>query len=287
MSQKLTRTLTRRYKNRKLKPKKPTPHRYALYEEAVQCPEWHVHHFPKIVKEETGKEPKSLREDFCGTGRISIEWVRYGKGRTATGLDLDGEPLEYGKEHHLRPLPEEFKKRVNFIQQDVLKGTKEKFDLICACNFSFFTFRDRKIMRWYFESVLKSLKSKGALILEVAGGEGMIEELEESRHVTIPDYGKVKYTWDQKGYDPISSIADYAIHFDLPDGKKLKNAFTYHWRIWGIRELRDLLADAGFSRSAVYWETTNRQGDGSGVFVKAERGDHAHAWIAYIVGIKD
>jgi hypothetical protein len=47
--------------------------------------------------------------------------------------------------------------------------------------------------------------------------------------------------------------------------------------------VRELLAEAGFRRSVVYWEQTGSDGEGNGEFVAAERGDSDPAWIAYVV----
>jgi hypothetical protein len=81
-------------------------------------------------------------------------------------------------------------------------------------------------------------------------------------------------------------MCDFSIHFKPPKKPWLQNVFTYHWRIWTIREVREILADAGFRKSVVLWETANRRGGGTGEFLPAEDADHEHAWIAYVVGVK-
>ena len=50
------------------------------------------------------------------------------------------------------------------------------------------------------------------------------------------------------------------IHFEFTNGSRLKRAFTYEWRLWTLPEIRELLGEAGFSRSTVYWE--DRDADG-------------------------
>lgn len=260
--------------------------KYALYEQAVQCPDWHVTHFPRFHLWLTGKEALRLREDFCGTGAISLAWIAKSPKHSAVGLDLDREPLAYAAKTHHDKLPAADRKRIELRRQDVLKPTKDKFDLVCACNFSFFIFQERAKLLAYARAVRASLKPKGTFFLEMAGGEGMLEALEEERNFSMPGLGKVKYVWDQGEYDPIQARSRYAIHFQLPNGKWLKNQFTYDWRLWGIREVREILEEAGFSKTKVIWETCDTKGDGTGEYLPLESGDHAHAWVAYVVGVK-
>jgi hypothetical protein len=77
------------------------------------------------------------------------------------------------------------------------------------------------------------------------------------------------------------------IHFEFDDGSRINRAFRYDWRLWGLFELRDLLDDAGFSKTEVYWEGTDRQtGEGNDVFRRRERAEDDPAWICYIAGIR-
>ena len=137
----------------------------------------------------------------------------------------------------------------------------------------------------YFRACLGSLRSQGTLLLELAGGPGMISQTKETKTVRISKTKKVIYVWDQKSFDPVTRNGRYAIHFKLPNGKTLKNAFEYDWRLWTIPETKDALEEAGFSQVYVYWEA-QEQGRGTGEYVQAETGDNAHAWIAYIVAVR-
>ena len=51
-------------------------------------------------------------------------------------------------------------------------------------------------------------------------------------------------------------------------------------------EVRELLAEAGFAKSTVYWEGSDEDGDGNGVFEPEERGEADAGWIAYIIAQK-
>ena len=74
------------------------------------------------------------------------------------------------------------------------------------------------------------------------------------------------------------------IHFRFPDGSELKKAFRYEWRLWGMAEVREALVEAGFERADVYWEGTDKRGEGNGVFSHREKAENTDAWIAYVVG---
>lgn len=245
-----------------------------------------MRHFPRYYLWMTGKKANSFREDFCGTSRISAEWVKSARNRTALGMDLDPEPLDYFERNHRPKLLPSQSERIRLVQKNVLVPTHEKFDLIGACNFSFFIFKERETLIQYFRAARASLKPKGALFLEMAGGEGMQEGMHEERMVRVPNVGRVKYVWEQMDYDAISAVNDYAIHFQLPNRKWMRKAFEYHWRLWGIREIREMLKEAGFTKTHVFWETSDSSGKGTGEYAPMEQGDPAHAWIAYVAGVK-
>ena len=112
----------------------------------------------------------------------------------------------------------------------------------------------------------------------------MIGRMVERRTVRKSKTSKFIYHWDQKSFDPIANRGQYAIHFQLQNGKKIRDAFTYDWRLWGIPEVRDVLREAGFRDSVVYWETSFK-GEGTGEFLPMETGDNAYSWIAYVAGL--
>ena len=124
--------------------------------------------------------------------------------------------------------------------------------------------------------------TKGSFFLELAGGEEFLEPLKASRTVNLPGIGKITSVWEQHQYDPVSALTDYSLHFKLPGGRWLNDAFTYHWRIWGIRDVRETLRDAGFKKTVVLWE----KGEGSGHYVPQAEAPHSSSWVAYIVAVR-
>jgi len=258
------------------------PSKYYLYEQSVQSPNWQVEYLPQFHKELTGKNAYSFREDFCGSGKIACEWVKQGKKFHATGLDLDTEVLRYARTVNRAKLKPKEQARVEFLKSNVLVPTRKKFDMIGAFNFSFYDFHDRKTLLKYAQSTLKSLNSKGTLFLELAGGPDFLIPSSEAKTFSLPGYGRIKKVWEQHHYDPITHLSDYAIHFQLKDGSWLNDAFTYHWRIWSIHEVRDTLEQAGYSKTAVIWDPTEHDDD----FDFAEVAETKPFWVAYVVGVK-
>lgn len=269
----------------KKKQNSPLPSKYALYELSVQSPDVHAEWLEKVYLEITRKNARSIREDFCGTFKTACEWVKRHPKNMAMGLDLDPEPLDYGRENHLSQLNEHQKARVQILQKDVLHPTSTRVDLITAGNFSFCIFKKRDILLKYFKSCQASLKKGGLLILELAGGPGMITPMREKKEVFFDRKRKFVYTWHQKSYDPITHDALYSIHFKLWNGRVMNDQFVYDWRLWSIPEVRDALSEAGFSETIVYWETSHK-GKGTGEYVRMENGDNAFAWVAYVMGRK-
>ena len=85
----------------------------------------------------------------------------------------------------------------------------------------------------------------------------------------------------------IHNRATNYIHFQFPDGSELRRAFCYHWRLWTLPEIREVLEEAGFQSVAMYWEGTDDEtGEGNGEWFCTANGDADHGWVAYIVGIK-
>src|ERR1041384_29025 len=95
-----------------------TADKHTLYQLAVQAPETEVEFLTTWFKKIRSKSPTSLREDFCGTAILCAEWVKSGKQRTATGLDIDRSVLAWGKQHNLAPLGDA-QDRVTLLRQDV------------------------------------------------------------------------------------------------------------------------------------------------------------------------
>lgn len=255
--------------------------KYKLYQHTVQEPSHEVEFFDEVYRQFNKRTPKVLREDFCGTFAVCCEWAKK-PGRTAIGYDLDPEPLDWGREHNLSKLTPGQQKRVQLHQDDVRKVAGRKADVLAAQNFSFWCFKTREEVRAYFEAARQNLAKDGLFVLDMMGGPECLEEDRED----IRDYGRFDYVWEQHRFDPISHEGTWFIHFRFKDGSKLERIFRYDWRLWTIPEVRELLAEAGFRSSDVYWEGTDKNGEGDGNWKKTSAAASDPAWIAYIVAQK-
>lgn len=258
-----------------------TSDRHSLYQASVQQPELDVRFYARAFRERWGREPRTLREDFCGTALVACTWCRQEPRRRAVGVDLDPKVLAWGAEHNLLPLPEPARRRVELIHGDVLTTRSEPADVLVAANFSFCVFQTESALARYFQAARSNLARRGVLILDVLGGsDTQIEDREEVRRIDR----NFSYVWEQRRFDPITHHALFSIHFRFRDGSAWRHAFRYDWRLWTIPELRQLLHGAGFDRVDVYWEGTDHAtGTGNGSFRRRRSAPAESCWIACLV----
>jgi cyclopropane fatty-acyl-phospholipid synthase-like methyltransferase len=208
---------------------------------------------------------------------MCCEWVRGRKTNHAIGVDLDPEVLQWGREHHIAGLKPEQQARVTLLQDDVLSVKTDPVDIVMAMNFSWQIFEQRARLRDYFSAVREGLAEDGVLFLDCFGGYDAYREIEEkTRHKGFT------YVWDQASYDPMSGHMDCHIHFHFDDGSKLKNAFSYHWRLYTLPELREILEEAGFARVTVYWQGWDEDDEPDGDFQPATAGEAEAGWICMV-----
>lgn len=268
---------------KKAKKKKPrltakNADKQVLYQLAVQDPDVEIQFINRVYKKRHGRAPLAVREDFCGTALFCALWIKSNNARSAVGIDLDPKVLAWGKKHNLAPLKEPGQ-RIELLQQDVRAAVPGKFDVAVGFNFSYWVFSTRDSMRDYYRSVLRSLKPGGLFFLDCYGGTTGQETLTEKRRVR----GGFTYIWEQGIFNPIDHMVLNHIHFQFPNKSKLKRAFSYEWRFWSLPEIRELLSEAGFRTSTVYWEGPGKDGHGDGVFRPRTDVVNEAAWVAYVV----
>lgn len=258
--------------------------RHVLYELAVQCPDSEVTFVSDTFRKLRGRPARLLREDFCGTANVCSEWVKRHAKNRAIGVDLDAEVLRWGEQHNMAALEPGQRKRITLLQANVLKAKTEATDVISAMNFSYWLFKERKQLKRYFRSAFNALKDDGILFLDAYGGYESFREIEEDREIETP-WGNVTYIWEQADFNPINHDLTCHIHFVFEDGSRLDQAFSYHWRLWTLPEIRELLEEAGF-KVTVYWQGWDEDGEPDGEFHPATTGDADAGWIAYITAEK-
>jgi len=120
-----------RRKHRKRKTLAANADRHHLYQESVQCVEAEIDMVDQTYKELRGRHAVRLREDFCGTGNTSCEWVRRRRANTAVGFDLDPEVLAW------RTIQEKTKLDGFTYYWEQRKFNPITFEALCHIHFKF------------------------------------------------------------------------------------------------------------------------------------------------------
>jgi SAM-dependent methyltransferase len=255
--------------------------KHELYEASVQNVEEECEFVSKRYQAIRGRPALSFREDFCGTASAACQWVRQSDQHTSIGVDIDPEVLAWSERNRLSQLTDVQRQRLQLIQSDVLTVKSPSVDVVGAFNFSYFLFRTREEMLAYFRTVYRTLNDDGVFFLDAFGGYEAFEEMKEKTK-----YDDFTYIWHQARYHPVTGEIVCHIHFKFPDGSKIKKAFTYVWRLWTLPEILEMLTETGFKNSTVYWEGTDEDGEGDGVFTPETKGEADAGWIAYLVAEK-
>ena len=251
---------------------------FELYEEAVQDPESDVAIIQRIFKQQYGRSPRTLREDFCGTAALCCAWVEQHAENRAYGVDLDPTPLRSARTRNVAKLEPDQAERVTLLEGDVRSVEHERVDATVAFNFSYFIFKTPQGLRDYFGSVRRSLAPGGIFVLDIFGGwEAQMDVKDRTR------YKGFTYVWDQKGIDPVTNNGLFHIHFKFR-GEEMKRAFVYNWRLWSIPEVREALESVGFHSVEVFWEGVDEDGEGNGIFRRVKKAENCPGWNAFIVG---
>jgi SAM-dependent methyltransferase len=261
-----------------------TADRHLLYQYSVQDIEAEIDFIEQTWSELRNRPAVLLREDFCGTANTACEWVRRHADCQAIGIDRDWDVLEWGRANNLARLDDEQQQRIELHLGDVMETSTDLADIVLAMNFSYYLFLARDDLRRYFASVLESLVDDGILFLDAYGGYEAPMVLTEPRECQDAEGHEFKYIWEQAAFNPIDSCMDCHIHFEFPDGSRIDKAFSYHWRLWTLPEIRETLYEAGFTQVDVYWEGTDEdKNEGNGIYTPQEVGDADPGWVCYVV----
>lgn len=256
--------------------------KYEYYQNSVQSPEQDCEFLFQAYKDARGSDPKVMQEDFCAAFALCCEWTKLNDQTLAIGIDLDPEPLNYGTSNYLSKLTPPQRLRVTTILGDVMKAHDHpRPDIICALNFSYMCFKKRQMLLDYFKACYKNLAQDGILVVDCFGGG---DTQSPNEHET--EYESFSYYWDQDSFNPLTYEAQFYIHYKRPGEAKRLQVFSYDWRLWTLAELKDLFEEAGFRNTTVYWEGTDREGDGNGIFKPTLTGEDCESWVAYMVASK-
>ncbi len=260
--------------------------KFRCYQKSVQSPEHEIEFFEQAFKEVNRRKPYTLREDFCGTFAVCCEWVKSNAKRTALGVDLCSETLQWGRDNNLAKLTDTQQERVKLAEQDVRKRNRPTVDVLAAQNFSFWIFKTRAEVVKYFRDARANLNAGGIMVMDMMGGGDCYVEGHTDKRTIKKGKNGFKYYWQQASFNPVNHDASFYISFKFSDGSKLKRAFEYHWRFWTVPEVREMLAEAGFSESHTYFELEDENGEDTDEWVRMDEAPSPACWLAYIVAVK-
>jgi SAM-dependent methyltransferase len=244
----------------------------------------------RVYRSRRGRRFRDFREDFCATAHLAAQWVLRRPGNRAWGVDLDPRPLEWCRRHRL-PVLRDAARRLTLLRRDVRRVRAPKVDVVAALNFSYWVFKRRAELLEYFRAVRRSLRPGGLLVVNAFGGTEAMGELVERRRIAARNavdgspIGPFTYLWEHASFNAIDHHIVCHIHFHFPDGTRMRRAFSYDWRLWGLPEITEAMLEAGFGEAQVYvegWDDKKNVADGT--YRLRRRFTNQEGWLAYVVG---
>lgn len=191
---------------------------------------------------------RTLREDFSGTAALARAFIAADPARRAIAVDHDRAVTK-----RIPASPQ-----LSIITSDV-RRCKLRTDIIAATNFAVGYYHTRAALLTYLRHARACLSPAGLFICDMYAGSSAFVADEQRVVVRVPKErgsGTFVYIWEQRSVDITTAQVHNAIHFEFPRPKRtplvIKDAFTYHWRIWSPAELRDAMLEAGFRRVDIY-----------------------------------
>ncbi|XP_059300360.1 uncharacterized protein LOC132052717 isoform X2 [Lycium ferocissimum] len=194
------------------------PSKFSLYQQSVQSPKGDISYLQKFfLMYVGGRVPLHFQEDFCGTALLSTEWLHGDARRTAIGLDLDVEALDWCIENNVNKVGGDVSSRIFLFHGNVLQPLEAKLvnaatqnlmqnitlgdsendfadhkvmkdfqfparDIVCAFNYSCCCLHTRQELVSYFKHALSALNKKGGIfVMDLYGGTSAEHELRMQR----------------------------------------------------------------------------------------------------------
>ena len=199
------------------------------------------------VLELVGLEHGNVLDLACGPGRHSIALAK--RGFRVTGVDLSSFLLRKARERARAEGVD-----VEWVQEDMRHfGRPDSFDLVVSLFTSFGYFESRDDDLAVLCNVHRSLRSGGALVIEIAGREALArgfqpttsKELADGsllveRHEVVDDWTRIRNHW---------TVIEHGT----------ATTFRFEVAIYSGQELKDLLRKAGFSNVHLYGAYDGRE----------------------------
>lgn len=264
--------------------------KFYLYQKSVQLPKGDISYIQKFfLMYVGGRIPLHLQEDFCGTALLSAEWIRTDPRRTAVGLDLDVEALNWCLENNLTNIgsSSDCYSRLSLFHGDVLHPQEA---LLVVADLQLQKKTPQEEQSIGADMVLPLLPTKmenhklpprdvicafnySCCCLHTRSNmvvyfKHVLSALSKDGGIFIMDiyggpsserklqlknrYPNFTYTWEQEEVNIVNRKTKISIHFQLKNKQTLRHAFSYSWRLWSLPEINDCLVEAGF-QSVHFW----------------------------------
>lgn len=267
--------------------------RFSCYELCVQSPR----HVVALLRAVHGHEPVLLREDFCGTAAVSRRWCAEGSkrddGSRANAIDLDPDVISRARQEAQREQASVgLALHVGDATSKDAPAAAAPADVIFVGNFSIgYLHRRADLMRYLRHSHARLKKANagfggGIFACDIYGGAnafrlGSVERKHPGRAGEV-----IHYVWSHERADPMTGMVENRIRFRVErDGEivqEIPDAFTYHWRLWSLAELREAMEEVGFSGVEVYKDAN--VAPGQAVEPVTDPADLGEDWVVLVVG---
>lgn len=250
--------------------------KFDAYELCVQSPR-HLSMFLRALYPGSGTPPDALilREDFCGTAALSRRWVadarrRFGPDAPARAIAVDLDPAVLARAAKANQ-EAGLSGAITLLHADCITAPvrpSDTCDIIFVGNFSIGYIQDRRTLVDYLRRSRERLalgrmgfsSDTGLFACDTYTGPGAYA----LGGVTRTHMGRgrevVRYTWEQREADALTARVTSVLHFQIEiDGEitaRFPDAFTYHWRLWTIPELREAMLEAGFASTEVHQDVS-------------------------------
>lgn len=220
--------------------------KYEFYQKSVQNVKKETEFFRKTYRMIFNKVPNTFREDFCGTGLLSCEWVKNNVMSSAVGIDIDQEALDYGEANNINC------DRVKLINQNVLDefNPDDKFDVICSLNYSHFLLNKRSELLTYFKNVRKNI-TKGIFIIDFFGGSHIYSD-HKYEHSKSSGF----YEFEGGQMNILNNKSLCKLNHKIKKNK-FETLFKFAFRIYSLIELREALEEANFNNFKLFIKEIN------------------------------
>lgn len=266
--------------------KQSLPHKLALYRAAVQHPPAEVAFLERAYRHYHRRDPLLLKEDFAGSAAISMVWVASSDEHQAIAIDSHAPTVRWASKQTALWLGDRADD-LHLVHADVMSLTSPKVDVVAALNFSALIYHDRAALLAYFRNARKSLAPAGIFVIDIYGGPGALRPQSQHRQARTEDGLLFDYCWEQRKVNAVTGRVENHIHFTFDDGRAMRSAFRYDWRLWSLPELLEIMHAAGFAKAQVWCDKFDaKTGQSDGTYRPTSHIEPREDWVAYVIGVK-